>query len=243
MSNENNDNIDKSSDSREETFLYLRRRLPPELIMDIKRVTFFDSNDSDESINKSSLNNIESHLLKYDCAVISSFKDELDEFISIDIPEEVKCIIENIDRNKSLSAALLYFGYGVSKVNDSLIENYLKNNFFQVLEDSFFVVNINNTTDFKETITELGKIFCQENILIMEKGGGNNYLVGTSNSINPDSQNITTLGKFKLNINPDIIRLDKKRKFFIETFKSSQINSKRIITEWGRPIVNMIRNK
>lgn len=104
-------------------------------------------------------------------------------------------------------------------------------------------MNINNTSDFKETITELGKIFCQENILIMEKGGGNNYLVGTSNSINPDSQNITTLGKFTLNINPDIIRLDKKREFFIETFKSSQINSKRIITEWGRPIVNMIRNK
>lgn len=240
---ENNDDSDRDRFLKNSRFISLRRRLSPEIINELYEITRDNSTKTVESINESDLKKIESYLMKHDCAVVSSFKDERDEFISIDIPEEVKCIIENIGRNKSLSAALLYFNYGVAIVQKSLIENYLKNNFFQVLEDSFFVVNINNTSDFKETITELGKIFCQENILIMEKGGGNNYLVGTSNSINPDSQNITTLGKFTLNINPDIIRLDKKREFFIETFKSSQINSKRIITEWGRPIVNMIRNK
>lgn len=239
MSNENNDNFDRSSSSRNRTIISLKRRLPPEIMMDIKRVTSFNSNNSDES----SLNNIESHLLEHDCAVISSFKHDLVNCIRDDLSEEVKHIIKDRGGYISLKSALLCFGYGVSKVNESLIENYLKNNDIQVMDDSIFVVNINGANDFKETITELGEIFCQENFLIMEKGGGNNYLVWTSYSRNPDHQNITTLGKFTLNINTDIILLEKKRMFFIETFKTSQINSKRLITEWGRPIVNMIRNK
>lgn len=240
---ENNDESDRDRFLKNNDFISLRRRLSPEIINELYETTRNNHTKSVESINESDLKKIESYLMKHDCAVISCFKDELDEFISIDIPEEVKCIIENIGAKKSLLSALLYFNYGVAIVQDSLIENYLKNSFFQVLEDSFFVVNINNTSDFTETIKELGKMFSQNNILMMEKGGGNNYLIGISQSVNPEYQNITELGKFKLNINTDIISLEKKRSFFIETFKSSQINSKRLITKWGQPIVNMIRNK
>jgi hypothetical protein len=241
MSQEMRDMSDKQRQLMSEANArYLKRRLPIDVFAEMERVTSVKPN---KSITESSLKRIESHLMKHDCAVITSFRDEMINCAKEIDSEEVLNIFKNKGKNISLKSALLTLGYGVTKVKGSYIENYLEDNSVEVKEDSFFVVNLNDDSDFIETIIELGEVFCQDSILIMERGGENNYLVGTNYAKYPGYKNIESLGVFTPNKEGQNMTRVNKRPFIIETFKTSQINTKRLIIEWGRPIVNMIKNK
>jgi hypothetical protein len=234
MSQEMRDMLNKHNELISKNINFLKRRLSSEIMEDIMKVN---------TINESSLTRIESHLMKHDCAVITSFRTRMINCINDEKSEDVLNIFKNKGRNIPLKSALLYLGYGVTRVKGSYIENYLEDNAIEVKEDSFFVVNINDDSDFIDTIIELGVIFCQDSVLIMEQGGVNNYLVGTNNSDYPGYQNVDYKGKFVTNTEGQFMTRVKKKPFVIETFKESQNNTKRLIKEWGLPIFNMVRNK
>jgi hypothetical protein len=241
MSQEMRDMLDKHRQLMSEAnAMRLKRRLPIDVFAEMERVTLVKPN---KSITESSLKRIESHLNQHDCAVITAFRDEMINCVKEIDSEEVLNIFKNKGKNISLKSALLTLGYGITKVKGSYIENYLEDNSVEVKEDSFFVVNLNDDSDFIERIVDLGEHFCQDSVLIMEQGGGNNYLVGTNHADYPGYQNIDVKGKFTPNKEGQFMTRVNKRPFVIETFKKSQINTKRLIIEWGRPIVNMIRNK
>jgi hypothetical protein len=241
MSQEMRDMLDKHRQLMSEAnAMRLKRRLPIDVFAEMERVT---SDKPNKSITESSLKRIEFHLMKHDCAVITAFRDKMINCVKDIESEEVLNIFKNKGRNTPLNAALLSFGYGVTDVKGSYVENYLEDNAVEVKEDSFFVVNLNDDSDFIETIIELGEVFCQDSVLIMERGGENNYLVGTNYAKYPGYENIDSLGVFTPNKEGENMTRVNKRPFIIETFKTSQNNSKRLINAWGRPIVNMIRNK
>jgi hypothetical protein len=241
MSQEMRDMLDKNRQLMSESnVMRLKRRLPIDVMGEMERVTSVNSSDS---ITESSLKRLEFHLNQHNCAVITSFRGEMVNCVREVESEEVLNIFKNKGRNISLKSALLSLGFGVTKVKGSYIENYLEDNAVEVKEDSFFVVNLNDDSDFIELIIELGEYFCQDSVLIMEQGGENNYLVGTNHSEYPGYKNIDVKGKFSPNEQGKFMTRVKNRPFVIETFKKSQINTKNLIYEWGQPIVNMIRNK
>ena len=63
-----------------------------------------------------------------------------------------------------------------------------------VTEDSWFVVNSKDDSNFISTIVKLGGMYCQDSIAILEKGGKNSYLIGTNNSEFPGYGEKITFG-------------------------------------------------
>jgi hypothetical protein len=230
MINKNNELVSKLA--------HLKRRLSPEIMEDISNAV-----KSPTSVNESSLSRITKHLMSHDCAVITSFRNELINCVYSEKSSKVLNTFDNKGRNKPLNAALLYLGYGVTNVKGTYIENYLQDNSIAKSENSFFVVNLNDDLDFIENIIELGTLFCQDSVLIMEKGGDNNYLVGTNYAEFPGYENIFSTGKFKPGLEGEFMTQVGGRPFVIETFKSYQNNSKKIILDMGRPIININKNK
>ena len=167
--------------------------------------------------------------MKYDCAVITSFITKSEKNVNI---------FDNLDNHKALSAAILYLKYGLIKVKGSYIENYLVENSIDVKEHTYFVISMNNDVNFIENIVKIGELFCQNSVLIMEKGGENNYVFGTNYGEFPPYQSIDKKGNFSSNREAEM-----GKPFILEMFKNYQINSKYIITKWGKPIVDYIESK
>lgn len=208
-------------------------------------------------INESNINRVRLHLSKYDCAIITAWRsqmidclyddDDLGSWVDsgeIIDPEKGPLVKreEKEERNKVLKSTLLYYGYGVTKVRGTYVENYLTNNAVEVKEDSYFVSNINEDPQFISRIIELGKEFCQDSVLIMPKGGKANYLYGTNLSSFPGLDNIERLGEFRADEGEFMTKISGKP-FVAETFTKSQINSKRLITKYGRPLAEKINKK
>ena len=53
---------------------------------------------------------------------------------------------------------------------------------YEVAEESFFVVNLQDDPDFTDQISKLGEKFCQDAVLIVPRGAEGAYLFGTNNS-------------------------------------------------------------
>lgn len=217
----------------ETDYTSLKRRLSPELYESV-----INSNNS-KQINESSLNRIKSFIDNHQCAVITAFRNQLVNCLSFDDDETKINIHDNKGRNKKLKAALLYMGYEITKVKGTYIENYMSENSVEVKEDSFFVVNLKNDPKFISNITKLGELFCQDSVLIFDLG--NNYLYGTNNSDFPGLGNEISVGKFKPGIEGEFMTKVSGRPFTVESFDLLQINSKRIVSEIARPIVDRIR--
>ena len=66
----------------------------------------------------------------------------------------------------------------------------------EVKEDSFFVVNLNDGSDFTEAITSLGTKYCQDSVLIIPQGGNGAYLYGTNNTDFPGIDSTIEVGDF-----------------------------------------------
>jgi hypothetical protein len=195
--------------------------------------------NSSSKLNESSLNRIYSHIMEHDCAVITAFRKELINCFSNETSEELK-LRDNKSRNKGLKAALLYLKYALTKVEGSYIENYLADNQKEVLEDSYFVVNLKDDPKFIENIVKLGEIFCQDSVMIMEKGGQNNYLVGTNFHTFPGYGETRELGHFKPAIEAEFMTKVGGRPFSLESFDMLQNNTKYLVKEYAKPILNLL---
>ena len=68
------------------------------------------------------------------------------------MPDHSKTM-ENFERNRQLKAVLLNKGYGVTDVDGTYVEDFGTEAAKEVKEHSFFVVNLKNDSNFKDTIT------------------------------------------------------------------------------------------
>jgi len=150
-----------------------------------------------QTIKETSLSRIHKHLMSHDCAVVTAYRHELNN-CAYDIQFDDKRLnkYQKKDRNKTLKYALEMNGYGVTRVLGTYVENYLTDNAIEVKEESFFVVNLVDDPKFIDYIITLSKVYCQDSVMIMKKGGNNNYLVGT-NLAWPGLGKIVKMGDFK----------------------------------------------
>jgi hypothetical protein len=190
-------------------------------------------------LNESSLTRIHSHIMKHDCAVITAFRNKLINCMSEDSGDKLN-ISDNKMRNKHLKSALISLGYGVTSVKGTYIENYMSDNQVEVKEDSYFVVNLSDNPDFISHIKKLGEMFCQDSVMIVEQGGDNNYLFGTNKSDFPGYDEKIELEHFKPGIEAEFMTKVSGRPFALESFGDLQINSKRIVKEFAKPILDLL---
>jgi hypothetical protein len=196
-------------------------------------------------LNESNTKRLYKHLMNYDCAVITAYRDSLKGCLkgSLGIDKEDSEFIEltkkeNQSRNKVLLTALLRLKYGVTSVVGTYIENYMTDNEVPVSEHSFFVVNLTNDPKFKENLIKFGKYFCQDSVLFMDKGDVNNYLYGTNNS-HPGVGNSEQLGKWKDGTS-EYMTTKNKKSFYLETFDSGNVGSKFLIDRASKDILKRL---
>ena len=116
---------------------------------------------------ESSLSRLYGHMTVRDSAILSAFRDEFTRE-------------ENYERNRELKARLLDWGFGVTTVAGSYIENFQTPKAVEVAEQSFFVSNREDDPQFTEVIGELGEEYNQDSVLIIPIGAEDAYLLGTS---------------------------------------------------------------
>lgn len=87
---------------------------------------------------------------------------------------------QNVAKNRNILIYLKGKGYSVTKVKGSYIEDKGSDKENEVGESSFFVVDMHDTGHLKQDLISLGKLYDQDSVLIVPKGGQNAYLVGTS---------------------------------------------------------------
>ena len=83
-------------------------------------------------------------------------------------------------------------------------------------------------------------MFCQDSVMIVEQGGDNNYLFGTNKSDFPGYGEKIELGHFKPGIEAEFMTKVSGRPFALESFGDLQINSKRIVKEFAKPILDLL---
>ena len=139
-----------------------------------------------EALTESSLSRVWTHMQDHQTAMITAFRDnpDDDEGCVMD-PQPVEgedALDKNKMRNRDLKATLLNFGYGVTAVEGTYIENYMKKNAVEVKEDSMFVVNLEDDPKFFANLEMLAQKFCQDSVLLVPQAGEGAYLKGTNNS-------------------------------------------------------------
>ena len=210
-----------------------------------------------EILTESSMSRIISLTKKYDCAIITAFRDKLAYCLYDTENLEEISIYDNKGRNKALKAVLLNNKYAITNVKGTYIENYISEKQKELdaiskevvvrpepkekKEDSLFVVNINDDSNFIEEIIKLGKLFCQDAVMIFEKDSGAKYLYGTNNAPFPgldqkdtfshynfgkESQFMTKINGRPFNAyNPndeELEKMDTLNKDFTKTYKNPE---------------------
>ena len=119
-----------------------------------------------ELITESSLNRILQHNLKHDIGIITAFRDGEDCGKGRKYTKE-----ENIQRNKSLKAKLLNYGYDLTQADGFYVENYGEENAIDKKEEVFIVVDIKDKGKLEKHLRELGEEFEQDSIMYIPKIG------------------------------------------------------------------------
>tara|TARA_A100001515_G_scaffold60909_1_gene47895 strand:+ start:795 stop:1451 length:657 start_codon:yes stop_codon:yes gene_type:complete len=157
-------------------------------------------------LNESGLSRVHQHIRAHDTAVITAFRNDPSsvEGCVDSVPpgeQEESPLKANRARNRNLKAVLLRMGYGVTRVDGSYIENFDDaDKRKEVSEESFFVVNLKDDPNFHNNIENLGRKFCQDSVLLIPKGGGDDdrpaFLLGTNESW-PGLGLIDPVGRFE----------------------------------------------
>lgn len=173
-------------------------------------------------ICESNLNRIISWIDNYDIATITAFRNALvDVTENTNIPNGKKIgdaftLSENRLKNKQLKAALLSYGYGVTKIYGSWIEGISGTNAKEVAEESFFVVNINNDKNFFDNIFKLSEYFNQDSFLYKAKNNEQAILVGTNNSEFPGYKETVNTGELTTLPSKFMSRISKSAFAFVD---------------------------
>lgn len=148
-------------------------------------------------LSESSLSRMQYWLDKHECALISANRSKPKDTslcrngFQDSYADDDKLSKRDINklRTRDLKALLLRQGYGVTAVDGSYIENFRPKDAppdpnapppKEVKEDTFLVVNVEDKSDFQQKIRELGEIFCQDSVMIIDRGGDNARLIGTN---------------------------------------------------------------
>jgi len=131
------------------------------------------------SLQESSISRIHEHLAKHDCGFITAWRSARDCNQGTPYTREEKGAL-----NRKLYAILRTKGYGVTKVKGSYVEDYGSDTAKEVGEESFFVVDLQDSGNLKEDLVALGGAFEQDSILFSNRGGSDVTLVGTSDCEN-----------------------------------------------------------
>ena len=170
-------------------------------------------------LTESGLSRLYQHMVEHDSAILSAFRNEYSNE-------------DNYERSRELKAQLLSLGYGVTKVDGSYIENFETPEAIEVSEQSLFISNRNDTTDFKNEIARLGEEYEQDSVLVIPAGGKDAYLFGTreGNDFPPYGQ-LITVGNLKMGEEAEIMSRVKGRPFIfdeptVETYENLSKNSR-----------------
>lgn len=120
-----------------------------------------------KKLNESSLSRIWGAVEEHEAGAITAFR--------ADRKREV-----NQKFNSAMKIYLRSKGYSVTAIDGNYIENFGEPNQVEVSEPSYFVVDINDTGNLHSDLIALGRMFGQDSVLIVERGGEDAYLVGTT---------------------------------------------------------------
>jgi len=132
-----------------------------------------------EFLTESSLTRVYQQSKKHDIGTITAFRNDYED-------EDGETVLytkqENRQRNKSLIAKLLRYGYGITSVKGTYIENYNTDKAIEVSEDVFLVVDLGDRNDLRKNLKKLGAEFDQDSILFIPQGSQTGELIGTNDS-------------------------------------------------------------
>ena len=204
-------------------------------------------------LNESGLSRVHQHINAHDTAVITAFRNDpsSDEGCYNAAPpseQEESPLKANKARNKHLKAVLLKMGYGVTRVDGSYIENFDDvDNRKEVSEESFFVVNLKDDPKFNNNINKLGQMFCQDSVLLIPQGGGDDgspaFLLGTNESW-PGLGEKEPVGRFEGGKEAEFMSRVKGRPFVFkevhkqETWDQLGVNAKYTVSKIAERVLN-----
>lgn len=202
-------------------------------------------------LKESSLSRLHQHISEHDTAVITAFRNDPSSsevcVAATSAVEQEDPLKANKTQNKNLKAVLLRKGYGVTRVDGSYVENFddpdLRK---EVSEESFFVVNLKDNPEFIKDIEELGKMFCQDSVLLIPRGGREAYLLGT-NETWPGLGDREPVGDFKGGEEAEFMSRVKRRPFVFkeissqETYADLSRNSKWAVAKIAERVLNESR--
>jgi len=170
-------------------------------------------------LTESGLSRLYQHMMDYDSAIISAFRNEYTNK-------------QNYERSRELKAQLLSAGYGVPKTDGSYIENFETPEAIEISEQSLFISNRGGAANFINEIARLGEEYEQDSVLIIPEGGQDAYLLGTrqGNDFPPYGQQIT-VGNVKMGGEAEFMSRVKGRPFVfaepvVETYEKLSKNSR-----------------
>lgn len=133
----------------------------------------------EKNVNESSITRLMRHNEEHDCVCITAYRSnrEKDDYGV----HKRKARVSNQKANAALGAVLRRYGYNVTKVVGKYPE---EDGQADVKENSWFVVNVNDDSDFVDVCADLAEADEQDSILVMPKGsfstGKGCYLYGTN---------------------------------------------------------------
>lgn len=140
------------------------------------------------TLQESNLSRLYSHMENHDCGMVTAYRSEYTHK-------------ENQQRNKKLLASLLSWGYNVTSVEGTYVEDFGTPYAKEVGEHTFFVVDGKDKGNLEKDLRTLGEAFDQDSILFIPKGGSESYLWGTNDAEFPGYNKVEFfphrgLGKF-----------------------------------------------
>lgn len=179
-------------------------------------------------LTESSLSRVWRHIQEHECAIITAFRGSMDNCVECDPDVDPRCsqyadssvpLAANKEANRRLKAVLLKMGYGVTAVDGAYIENFNTEAAREVREDSFFVVNLSEDSEFFSTIEDLGLAFCQDAVILIPKGGSGAYLLGTNHASFPSLGMQIPVGNFTAGDEAEFMTKVGGRPFVFETYE------------------------
>lgn len=183
---------------------------------------------------------------RYDIAIITAFRGKSEYCVLYPYNDENRIYTksEKLDRNKILYSTLLKLKYGITKIDGSYIENFGNSDWRECKENSFFVVNLNNDSNFIKNIIKLGEYFCQDSVLLKPKNQ-KAYLYGTNYSDYPGYNKKFELGNFIGGIEAEFLSKIRNRPFiFREMFDSFEYlnnSGKYLVDKSSKPIIEFLK--
>ena len=132
-----------------------------------------------KNVNESSITRLMRHNEEHDCVCMTAYRSNREKDDSG--VHKRKARVSNQKANAALGSVLRKYGYNVTKVVGKYPE---EDGQADVKENSWFVVNVNDDSDFVDVCADLAEADEQDSILVMPKGsfssGKGCYLYGTN---------------------------------------------------------------